>query len=115
MKYAFILLILSLSTESNMKKIYTFSNQTNIKEWRIVNDGVMGGISKSSLLLTDAGHGQFSGHVSLANNGGFASMQLNTTIKIEVFNIVRPQNLSGKIGLQPNGQVKKWVEGSSDL
>jgi len=81
MKYAFILLILSLSTESNMKKIYTFSNQTNIKEWRIVNDGVMGGISKSSLLLTDAGHGQFSGHVSLANNGGFASMQLNTTLK----------------------------------
>lgn len=65
-----------------MKKIYTFSDQTNIKEWSIVNDGVMGGISKSSLLLTDAGHGQFSGHVSLANNGGFASIQLNTTIKL---------------------------------
>ena len=65
-----------------MKKIYTFSTQTNIQEWRIVNDGVMGGISKSSLLLTDAGHGQFSGHVSLANNGGFASIQLDTTIKL---------------------------------
>jgi len=64
-----------------MDKIYIFSNQTNIKEWRIVNDGVMGGISRSSLALTDNGHGEFSGHVSLANNGGFASIQLNSTIK----------------------------------
>ena len=65
-----------------MKEIYNFSNQSNIKEWRIVNDGVMGGISKSSLALTDAGHGQFSGHVSLANNGGFTSIVLNKTIKL---------------------------------
>jgi NADH dehydrogenase [ubiquinone] 1 alpha subcomplex assembly factor 1 len=64
-----------------MKKIYTFSPQTNIKEWRIVNDGVMGGISNSAIKLTEAGQGLFSGHVSLANNGGFASIQLNVTIK----------------------------------
>jgi hypothetical protein len=82
MKYPFILLALGLSINSNLKEIYNFSNQSNINEWRIVNDGVMGGISKSSLKLTDAGHGQFSGHVSLANNGGFASIQLNTTIKL---------------------------------
>ena len=82
MKYVLILLTLSLSPILNMNKIYTFSTQTNIKEWRIVNDDVMGGISKSSLVLTDAGHGQFSGHVSLANNGGFASIQLNTTLKL---------------------------------
>lgn len=82
MKYLLILLTLSLSTQSDIKKMYNFSTQTNIKEWRIVNDGVMGGISKSSLVLTDAGHGKFSGHVSLANNGGFASIQLNTTIKL---------------------------------
>ena len=82
MKYGFILLVLSLSPSSDMKEVYTFSTQANIKEWRIVNDGVMGGISKSSLLLTDAGHGQFSGHVSLANNGGFASIQLSTMIQL---------------------------------
>lgn len=64
-----------------MNNLYTFSTQTNTREWRIVNDGVMGGVSKSSLVLTEAGHGQFSGHVSLANNGGFASVQLNTTIQ----------------------------------
>ena len=74
-------MLLSLSSQSTIKEIYSFSTQKNIKAWRIVNDGVMGGISKSSLVLTDAGHGQFSGHVSLANNGGFASIQLNTTIE----------------------------------
>lgn len=82
MKYALILLTLSIYTTAKMTNIYTFSTQSDSKEWRIVNDGVMGGISQSSLLLTDAGHGKFSGHVSLANNGGFASMQLNKTIKV---------------------------------
>lgn len=82
MKSILILVILSLFTKSNMKTIYTFSTQTNIREWLIVNDGVMGGISNSSLVLTNAGHGRFSGHVSMANNGGFASIQLNKTIKL---------------------------------
>lgn len=82
MKYLFILLTLSLSTQINMKEIYAFTTQTKVNEWRIVNDGVMGGISKSSLVLTNDGHGQFSGHVSLANYGGFASIQLNAKIKL---------------------------------
>lgn len=82
MKYLFIFLALGLSDIKYMKDIYNFSNQSTIKEWRIVNDGVMGGISKSSMVLSEAGHGKFSGHVSLANNGGFASTQLNTKIKL---------------------------------
>jgi NADH dehydrogenase [ubiquinone] 1 alpha subcomplex assembly factor 1 len=65
-----------------MNKIFTFTPQTNIKEWRIVNDGVMGGLSQSFVELTDEGQGKFSGHVSLANSGGFASVQLNKTIKL---------------------------------
>ena len=56
MKYILILLTLSLFTKSNMEKIYTFSTQTNVREWRIVNDDVMGGRSKSSLKMTDAGN-----------------------------------------------------------
>ncbi|MSP85648.1 MAG: CIA30 family protein [Flavobacteriaceae bacterium] len=83
MKYVLILLTLSLFTKLNIKKIYIFSPQTKINEWRIVTDDVMGGISKSSLVLNDAGHGEFSGFVSLANNGGFASIQWNSNIKLE--------------------------------
>lgn len=81
-KYIITLITFCFFTQLNMKEIYTFSTQTNIKEWRIVNDGVMGGISKSSLVLTESGNGQFSGHVSLENNGGFASIQLDTKIKL---------------------------------
>jgi monofunctional biosynthetic peptidoglycan transglycosylase len=46
----------------------------NLAEWRIVNDDVMGGISRSSFNLMDK-HYRFSGKLSLENNGGFASIQ----------------------------------------
>ncbi len=82
MKYCLVALMLGLFSKTNMNEIYTFSAQAKIDEWRLVNDGVMGGVSSSSLVLTEAGHGQFSGHVSLANNGGFASIQLNTAIAL---------------------------------
>ena len=83
MKTALILLVLSLFVPANMmKEVYHFSPSSSIQAWRIVNDGVMGGVSRSAIALTDAGHGQFSGHVSLANNGGFASVQLDTNIKL---------------------------------
>jgi NADH dehydrogenase [ubiquinone] 1 alpha subcomplex assembly factor 1 len=82
MKTALILLVLALFAPSNMKEVYRFSSSSNLRDWRIVNDGVMGGVSTSTIALTEAGHGQFSGHVSLANNGGFASVQLNTNIQL---------------------------------
>ena len=112
MKYLFLLFILNLSTKPIMEKIYTFSTQTNIKEWRIVNDGVMGGISKSSVVLTDAGHGRFSGHVSLANNGGFASIQLNKRIKLErgkKFIVLRVKGDGRRYEFRLNSEVSRYV------
>jgi len=44
-------------------------------QWRPINDGVMGGLSSSALKITPAGTGLFEGAVSLANNGGFASVR----------------------------------------
>ncbi|MGB6269009.1 MAG: CIA30 family protein [Olleya sp.] len=44
------------------------------ESWRIVNDGVMGGLSQSTATLTKDSV-QFKGDVSLENNGGFASMR----------------------------------------
>lgn len=43
--------------------------------WREINDGVMGGLSQSGLGVTESGTGVFAGHVSLENNGGFASVR----------------------------------------
>ncbi len=80
MKLTILISLLLTITEQTMTTIYQFNEKTTIKDWRIVNDGVMGGISKSTIVLNEAGNGAFSGHVSLANNGGFASVQLNKTI-----------------------------------
>ncbi|MBS3738710.1 MAG: CIA30 family protein [Psychroflexus sp.] len=62
--------------------IFSFPQANSTEEWQIVNDGVMGGLSESKLNLTEKGYGQFLGHVSLENNGGFASMRLLTNIQI---------------------------------
>lgn len=42
--------------------------------WKIVNDGVMGGLSSSKAIVKDDKI-IFSGNVSLENNGGFASLR----------------------------------------
>lgn len=42
-------------------------------QWRIINDGVMGGLSGSRMDILQEEIGRFSGKVSLDNNGGFAS------------------------------------------
>ena len=43
------------------------SNNVGIDKWQIVNDGVMGGISKSNIYLNEANNIIFAGNVSLEN------------------------------------------------
>lgn len=49
-----------------------FAQNTTLN-WRIINDGVMGGISSSQINALPNGIGRFRGSVSLENYGGFAS------------------------------------------
>jgi len=44
-------------------------------DWSVVNDGVMGGLSKGKLKINDEGILTFSGNLSLENNGGFSSLR----------------------------------------
>lgn len=44
-------------------------------EWRAIDDGVMGGLSRSEARVTVQGTLLFAGVVSLENNGGFASIR----------------------------------------
>lgn len=55
-------------------KLVDFSDQS-AGAWRPINDGVMGGLSGSTLRLTTDGTAIFEGDVSLENNGGFASVR----------------------------------------
>lgn len=43
--------------------------------WKVVNDGVMGGLSEGQIALTQAGTMKFTGVLSLENNGGFSSFR----------------------------------------
>jgi len=72
--------------------ITEFADRAN-NTWMIINDGVMGGISKSRIEVTDDKVAVFSGYLSLENNGGFASTRMTldrlslqnyTGIKIKV-------------------------------
>ena len=61
--------------------IYNFSKNTQATDWNVLNDDVMGGVSSSSIRINDDGFGLFSGTVSTANNGGFASIRFQFSEK----------------------------------
>ena len=60
-------------------RLLDFSRPEVMRAFRIVNDGVMGGVSISRLGSV-AGAMVFEGHLSLENNGGFASFR--TTLRL---------------------------------
>jgi monofunctional biosynthetic peptidoglycan transglycosylase len=69
-------------------------------EWYVVNDGVVGGVSRSRVIITDRKTLRFSGVVSLENNGGFASIRHDA----QVFDIGRGDG----IRLRLKGDGKKY-------
>lgn len=56
-------------------ELFDFSDPRATQAWRAVDDRVMGGVSRSHLRHDQAGHAVFEGEVSLARNGGFASVR----------------------------------------
>lgn len=70
-----VALLLAMNTHAAADKIlFDFQTATNTAAWQVVNDDVMGGVSTSSIRLTN-GAAVFQGEVSLENNGGFASVR----------------------------------------
>ena len=59
----------------NVKIIGLMGGKSGSGGWFVVNDDVMGGVSQSRAELSDRRTLQFSGNVSLENNGGFASIR----------------------------------------
>ncbi len=69
-------LLLTVFISSHHDNMNTFNfNQLKQDQYMILNDGVMGGRSQSQL-IKDEGAANFSGTVSLENNGGFASVRM---------------------------------------
>ena len=61
------------------KSVASFASDEAMKSWTSVNDGVMGGVSKGGFKRSEQGTMVFSGELSLANNGGFASVRMKET------------------------------------
>lgn len=80
--------------------IFDFNKKANLKNWRIVDDVVMGGKSSGSIKLNTEGHGVYEGNISLDNNGGFSSLRYNFE-KIQIKNAT-------KIILKVKGDGKKY-------
>ncbi len=78
----FIITAMVLLIKSQL--IFDFNHNTNITDWKIIDDVVMGGKSNGKFKIDSDGNGVFSGDVSLENNGGFSSVRyqfekINTT------------------------------------
>lgn len=73
MKTASIILMSLILSINGMTEI-DFGKGKDGATWQVVNDGVMGGVSKSTKSI-NANSLVFKGTVSLENNGGFASIR----------------------------------------
>ncbi len=66
--------------------IFNFNKNSNITNWTITSDVVMGGRSNGTFSINENGFGVFQGKISLENNGGFSMVQYKfDTIKVSAF------------------------------
>jgi hypothetical protein len=70
----------------NSKIIFDFNQKSNLENWIVVDDVVMGGESSGSFKLNSDGFGVFQGDISLENNGGFSSLRYQLQKKITIDN-----------------------------
>lgn len=65
----------ALDQTPTVRTLFTFNDLTSTKNWQAVNDGVMGGRSEGRFRINQFKNMEFFGNLSLANNGGFASVR----------------------------------------
>ena len=98
MKYLFYMMVLIMSMSSMI--IFDFTAQSDIQDWLVTDDSVMGGESSGTFKLNADGFGVFSGSVSLENNGGFSSVRYRfDKLKIKGYD---------KIGIKLRGDGKRY-------
>lgn len=74
MKILYIILTMMIFTPD--ASFFEFTNEREMDPWRIVNDGVMGGLSEGKIQWDKVANTMiWSGNVSLERNGGFASIR----------------------------------------
>ena len=72
-----------LYAEEDKQMLLSFDKPEAAKQWRTINDSVMGGVSEGKCRITKEKTLEFSGNLSLENNGGFASVR-SKTVKLDL-------------------------------
>lgn len=80
--------------------IVDFEIKTDLSNWSIVDDVVMGGVSAGNFYINNVGNAIFKGEVSIENNGGFSS------VRYDCNNIDVRQHSS--IAIRLRGDTKKY-------
>ena len=70
-----LLMVTTAMAEDTRQPLFNFTGTDATKDWQTVNDGVMGGAFEGKFKITDMKTMEFFGTLSLANNGGFASVR----------------------------------------
>jgi len=70
-----LLFLFSAFYNLSTKVFVQFETEKDLVGWQIVDDGVMGGLSKGNFFMEQKGNAVFEGQVSLENNGGFSSVR----------------------------------------
>ena len=91
------------SNNKEAKTIFEFNTSKDAKDWRIVLDGVMGGLSTGNISVQN-GSLYFTGETSLQNNGGFSSIRAPiSTGEISDFDAVQ---------MRVRGDGRTWIFGT---
>jgi NADH dehydrogenase [ubiquinone] 1 alpha subcomplex assembly factor 1 len=103
------LMVTTVMADDTLQPLFDFTGADAAKEWQTVNDGVMGGVSEGKFKITDAKTMEFFGTLSLANNGGFASVRTKPkTLSLEKGDTlvakVRGDGREYMLNLYPNKQ-----------
>lgn len=69
------MIIVQLLIALNSLLMFDFDRHSDLSNWFILNDDVMGGKSAGKFFINSSGNGQFEGLISLDNYGGFSSVR----------------------------------------
>ena len=74
-----VVFLMQAVTEIPLRPLLDFAGPDTAQKWQAVNDNVMGGVSDGRFRITADNTMEFSGRLSLENNGGFASVRTKPT------------------------------------
>ncbi len=76
-------------SDARMMMIFDFATEEQFRQWMVINDGVMGGISRSTFTKAGPAGAVFAGVVSLENYGGFCSVSSRQPAPVDASAIER--------------------------